>query len=149
MDKVRSKPLGDRGKRRVSSPSAKSGEEGNAGRSEAGRPELTAVTGHLHGEAGAEIFRLVNERVRLGILSALAVSPHMSFGELKQTLGVTDGNLSVHARKLEEAAFISCEKSFKDRRPLTEYTLTAKGRTAFERYLGHMEALIHVMRKST
>ena len=69
--------------------------------------------------------------------------------DLKQTLRVTDGNLSIHARKLEDAAFIACEKTFKDRRPLTEYTLTPKGRVAFERYLGHMEALIKAMRKPT
>ena len=107
------------------------------------------MSGYLGGDAGAEVFRLVNERVRLGILSALAVNSSMSFAELKQTLGVTDGNLSVHARKLEEATFIRSEKSFKDRRPLTEYALTSKGRDAFERYLSHMEALIEVMRKST
>jgi len=113
------------------------------------KPVFNEVTGYLNDDAGAEVFRLVNERVRLGILSALAVNASMSFAELKQTLGVTDGNLSVHARKLEEALFVRCEKSFKDRRPLTEYALTNKGREAFERYLGHMEALIEVMRKST
>ena len=106
------------------------------------------MTGYLNDEAGAEVFRLVNERVRLGILSALAVNTSMSFAELKETLNVTDGNLSVHARKLEEATFIRSEKSFKDRRPLTQFALTHKGREAFERYLGHMEALIEVMRKS-
>jgi DNA-binding MarR family transcriptional regulator len=117
-------------------------------RAQRAKPSLIEMTGYLNDEAGAEMFRLVNERVRLGILSALAVNASMSFAELKQTLGVTDGNLSVHARKLEEATFIRCEKSFKDRRPLTQYALTSKGREAFERYLGHMEALIEVMRKS-
>jgi len=107
------------------------------------------VIGHLHEEGGAEVFRLVNERVRLGILSALAVTDYLSFADLKQTLGVTDGNLSIHARKLEEAGFVACEKTFHDRRPLTQYALTPKGRAAFERYLGHMEALIEAMRKST
>lgn len=112
------------------------------------RQGLTVVSGYLHQE-GAEVFRLVNERVRLGILSALAVSARMTFAELKQTLGVSDGNLSIHARKLEEASFVTCEKSFQDRRPRTEYTLTAKGRKAFERYLGHMQALIEVTRDRT
>ena len=107
------------------------------------------MIGHLRDEGGAEVFRLVNERVRLGILSALAVTEFLSFADLKQTLGVTDGNLSIHARKLEEAQFIACEKKFQDRRPLTQYTLTPKGRAAFERYLGHMEALIEAMRKPT
>ena len=113
------------------------------------KPAIKSVTGYLRDEGGAEVFRLVNERVRLGILSALAVTQYLSFADLKQTLGVTDGNLSIHARKLEDAAFIACEKTFKDRRPLTEYTLTPKGRAAFERYLGHMEALIQAMRKPT
>jgi DNA-binding MarR family transcriptional regulator len=118
-------------------------------RAKAKEPQITSVTGYLRDEGGAEVFRLVNERVRLGILSALAVTQYLSFADLKQTLGVTDGNLSIHARKLEDAAFITCEKTFKDRRPLTEYTLTPKGRAAFERYLGHMEALIKAMRKPT
>ena len=113
------------------------------------KPVLTGMTGHLNDDVGVDVFRLVNERVRLGILSALAVNSSLSFAELKQTLGVTDGNLSVHARKLEEATFIRCDKSFKDRRPHTEYALTSKGREAFERYLDHMEALIETMRKST
>jgi len=107
------------------------------------------VAGHLRDEGGAETFRLVNERVRLGMLSALAVRSPMSFAQLKETLGVTDGNLSVHARKLEEAEFIACRKSFRDRRPYTEYALTTKGREAFDRYLEHMEALIKVMRETT
>src|SRR5262245_27494311 len=113
------------------------------------RQGLTVVSGYLQDEEGAEFFRLVNERVRLGILSALAVSARMTFAELKQTLGVSDGNLSIHARKLEEASFVTCEKSFQDRRPRTEYTLTAKGRKAFERYLRHMQALIEVTRDRT
>jgi DNA-binding MarR family transcriptional regulator len=111
--------------------------------------KFKAVIGHLRDEGGAEVFRLVNERVRLGVLSALAVTPALSFADLKHTLGVTDGNLSIHARKLEDAQFIASEKTFQDRRPLTQYTLTPKGRAAFERYLGHMEALIEAMRKPT
>ena len=77
-------------------------------RAKSKKPEMKTVTGYLRDEGGSEVFRLVNERVRLGILSALAVTQYMSFADLKQTLGVTDGNLSIHARKLEEAAFITC-----------------------------------------
>jgi len=130
-------------------PSAAGAKRRVRGNAKAKKPEFKAVIGHLRDEGGAEVFRLVNERVRLGILSALAVTEFLSFADLKQTLGVTDGNLSIHARKLEEAEFISCEKTFQDRRPLTQYTLTPKGRAAFERYLGHMEALIKAMRKPT
>src|SRR5262249_58939483 len=118
-------------------------------RNESRTPQIKSVPGYLRDEGGAEDFRLVSERVRLGILSVLAVTPQMSFADLKEALGLTDGNLSIHARKLEDAAFISSKKSFKDRRPLTEFTLTTKGRAAFERYLGHMEALVKAMRKST
>jgi DNA-binding HxlR family transcriptional regulator len=137
--------MADRSKSRSGAP-AKPG-DGHKARPK--QPELTSVIGRLSDEGGAEVFRLVNERVRLGILSALAVAEHLSFAELKQTLGVTDGNLSIHARKLEEAGFVMCEKTFQDRRPLTQYALTPKGRAAFQRYLGHMEALIDAMRKST
>jgi len=90
--------------------------------------------------------RLVHERLRLGILSALSVNPSLTFNELKKLLETTDGNLSVHARKLEEAGYISCTKSFEGRVPRTEYRLTAGGRKALERYLDHMEALIQSMR---
>lgn len=90
--------------------------------------------------------RLVHERVRLGVLSALAVNKSLSFGDLKQLLKTTDGNLSVHARKLEEADYIVCTKSFEKRLPHTEYQLSAKGRKALTRYLDHMEALIHATR---
>ena len=86
--------------------------------------------------------RLIHERTRLGILSALAVSPSLSFGELKSSLGTSDGNLSVHARKLEEAGYLTCAKSFKGRIPKTEFRLTDAGRKALEAYLGHMESLI-------
>lgn len=123
--------------------------DGDSAAAKESRQGLTVVSGYLQDQEGAEFFRLVNERVRLGILSALAVSARMTFAELKQTLGVSDGNLSIHARKLEEASFVTCEKSFQDRRPRTEYTLTAKGRKAFERYLGHMQALIEVTRDRT
>jgi DNA-binding HxlR family transcriptional regulator len=90
--------------------------------------------------------RLVHERLRLGILSALAVNESLTFNELKRLLDTTDGNLSVHARKLEEAGYVGCVKSFANRMPKTEYRLTAAGRRALERYLDHMEALIQATR---
>jgi DNA-binding MarR family transcriptional regulator len=86
--------------------------------------------------------RLIHERLRLGIISALAVNHRLSFNDLKRLLQTTDGNLSVHARKLEDADYISCTKSFEDRMPRTEYRLTAGGRKALEKYLAHMEAII-------
>lgn len=90
--------------------------------------------------------RLIHERMRLGIVSALAVNERLTFNELKKLLQTTDGNISVHARKLEDAGYIACEKSFEGRLPKTEYRLTNSGRTALQRYLDHMEALIHAMR---
>lgn len=100
------------------------------------RPKLTPT----------EIDRLIHERMRLGIVSALAVNESLSFNELKKLMKTTDGNLSVHARKLEEAEYITCSKFFEGRTPKTEYRLTAAGRSALERYLNHMEALIQTMR---
>jgi len=94
-----------------------------------------------------ELDRVIHERLRLGILSALSVNPSMSFNELKQALKTTDGNLSVHARKLEDAEYIACEKSFDGRVPRTEYRITAAGRRAFERYLDNMEQVIAAARK--
>ena len=96
--------------------------------------------GHL------ELDRLIFERVRLGIMSALAVNERLNFNELKGLLDASDGNLSAHARKLEDASYISCRKSFDGRRPNTEYSLTAKGRKALNRYLDHMEAVIRATR---
>ncbi|HYO92789.1 MAG TPA: transcriptional regulator [Pyrinomonadaceae bacterium] len=93
-----------------------------------------------------ELDRLIHERMRLGIVSALAVNESLSFNELKDLMKTTDGNLSVHARKLEEAEYISCTKFFEGRTPKTEYRLTSAGRRALERYLNHMEALIQTMR---
>ncbi len=90
--------------------------------------------------------RIIHERMRLGIVSALAVNESLTFNELKKLLQTTDGNLSVHARRLEEVQYVECTKSFEGRMPKTEYRLTAEGRKAFERYLDHMEALIHAMR---
>lgn len=94
-----------------------------------------------------ELDRVIHERVRLAIVSALASAQSLTFSELRDLLGITDGNLSVHARRLEEAGFISCEKSFVDRVPRTEYQLTGTGRKALDDYLGHMESLIRQVRK--
>ncbi len=91
--------------------------------------------------------RLIHERLRLGIVSALAVNDSLSFSDLKKLMKTTDGNLSVHARKLEEAEYITCTKSFEGRMPKTEYRLTTAGRRALERYLDHMEALIRATRE--
>jgi DNA-binding transcriptional ArsR family regulator len=91
--------------------------------------------------------RLVHERTRLAIVSALAVNTSLTFNELKQLLNATDGNLSVHARKLEDAGYITCTKSFAGRLPKTEYRLAAAGRRALEKYLDHMEALIRATRE--
>jgi DNA-binding HxlR family transcriptional regulator len=105
----------------------------------------------VHGGAphsAHEIDRMIHERLRLGIISALAAKESLTFNELKQTVKTTDGNLSVHARKLEDAGYIHCSKSFQGRTPKTEYKLTSAGRRALERYLDHMEALIGRMRKS-
>jgi len=99
--------------------------------------------------AGAEapgLDQLIHERVRLGIVSALAANDVLSFQELRDLLALTDGNLAVHARKLEDAGYVTCEKSFKGRTPLTEYKITTDGRAALDRYLNHMEALIAAMR---
>jgi DNA-binding HxlR family transcriptional regulator len=95
----------------------------------------------------SDLDRLIHERIRLGIVSALAVERSLTFNELKALLKTTDGNLSVHARKLEEADYILCTKSFDGRLPKTEYRLTAAGRRALERYLNHMEALIRATRE--
>ena len=94
-----------------------------------------------------ELDSLIHERMRLGIVSALAANESLTFGELKELLKTTDGNVSVHARKLEDADYISVAKSFVDRMPKTEYRLTAKGRLALEEYLNHMEALIRAARE--
>lgn len=93
-----------------------------------------------------ELDKLIHERMRLGIISALAANKSLSFSELKKLLQTTDGNISVHARKLEDAGYIECIKSFKDRMPLTEYRITVPGKRALEEYIGHMEALIKAMK---
>ena len=94
----------------------------------------------------ADLDRLIHERQRLGIVSALAVNESLTFNELKALMQTTDGNLSVHARKLEDAGYISCKKTFEGRVPRTEYSLTTPGRRALERYLEHMEAIIKATR---
>lgn len=99
------------------------------------------------GKAMPELDRLIHERIRLGIISALAANESLTFNDLKKLLKTTDGNLSVHARKLEDAGYVACHKSFEGRMPRTDYRLTASGRKALERYLDHMEALIHSMRE--
>jgi len=93
-----------------------------------------------------DLDRLIHERLRLGIISALAANAALTFNDLKRLLATTDGNLSVHARKLEDAGYVACAKSFEGRMPKTEYSLTSTGRKALEKYLNHMEALIHAMR---
>jgi DNA-binding MarR family transcriptional regulator len=98
-------------------------------------------------EGALALDRLIHERMRLGIVSALAVNDSLTFNDLKQLMHTTDGNLSVHARKLEDAKYISCTKSFEGRVPRTEYKLTTAGRRALERYLDHMEALIRATRE--
>ena len=108
---------------------------------------LRPVRGKAPAEGPLALDRLIHERLRLGILSALAVNESLTFNDLKHLLQTTDGNLSVHARKLEEAGYIACMKSFEGRVPKTEYTITASGRRALERYLDHMEALIRATRE--
>jgi DNA-binding MarR family transcriptional regulator len=97
--------------------------------------------------AAVNLDRLIHERTRLAIISALAVNTSLTFSELKELLGASDGNLSVHARKLEDAGYVSCTKSFAGRMPKTEYRLTPSGRRALEKYLNHMEALIQATRE--
>lgn len=98
--------------------------------------------------AAPNLDRLIHERLRLGIISALAANESLTFSQLKNLMNTTDGNLSVHARKLEDAGYISCSKFFEGRLPKTEYKLTAAGRSALENYLSHMESLIKQMRNS-
>jgi DNA-binding HxlR family transcriptional regulator len=112
-----------------------------------GAPSLLGVNGGASTVTPLELDRLIHERMRLAIVSSLAVNESLSFNELKRLLETTDGNLSVHARKLEEARYITCTKSFEGRVPRTEYRLTATGRHQLERYLSHMEAIIRRTRE--
>jgi DNA-binding HxlR family transcriptional regulator len=106
---------------------------------------LKSVRGKAE-ESPLGLDRLIHERLRLGIVSALAVNASLSFNELKQLMNTSDGNLSVHARKLEEAHYVTCTKTFEGRVPRTSYALTPAGRRALERYLDHMESLIKATR---
>jgi len=110
------------------------------------RPKLAAVSAPSRDSEDATFDRLVYERVRLGIMSALAVRDELTFSELKALFDVSDGNLSAHARKLEEAKYLTCTKSFADRRPKSVYRLTPRGRAALNRYLDHVEAVIKATR---
>lgn len=113
-------------------------------RKPAANPQLTPVLG---GEpVPTALDKLIHDRVRLGIISALAVNERLSFTELRDLLALTDGNLSVHARKLEDGGYLTCQKGFDGRVPKSEFRLTAAGKRALERYLGHMEALIQATR---
>lgn len=119
----------------------------NNSKARATGPGLRAVHGRAVVGEQSNLDRLIHERTRLGIVSALAVNDALTFNALKQLLKTTDGNLSVHARKLEEAQYITCSKTFDGRVPRTEYRLNGPGRKALERYLNHMEALIRVTRE--
>ena len=119
-----------------------------AAKSNAMRKSETAPEPVGSARSAAQLDRLIHERLRLGILSALAAQKSLTFSELKTLLGPTDGNLSVHARKLEDANYVTCEKSFDGRMPRSEYRITSAGRKALEKYLDHMEALIRIARES-
>lgn len=110
------------------------------------RASARALQARQAAERAPSLDNLIHERIRLGIVSALAANESLTFSELKDLLKTTDGNVSVHARKLEDAEYITCTKSFNGRVPKTEYQLTATGRQALEQYLDHMEALIHAAR---
>ncbi len=109
--------------------------------------KLKAVSaGQAAGQVSNELDKVIHERMRLGIVSALAANEKLSFSDLKTLLNASDGNVSAHARKLEDAGYIVCEKSFSGRMPLTEYSITDQGRAALQKYLDHMEALISAVR---
>ena len=134
---------------------AKTGRAGSKAHSQPGLAEsagrtapaaLAPINGQAADQIPAALDRLIHERLRLGIVSALAVNDTLSFNDLKTLMHTTDGNLSVHARKLEDARYITCTKTFQGRVPHTQYSLTATGRSALARYLDHMEALIRATR---
>ena len=118
----------------------------NAARREREKKPLQAGPAVVLAAGAPKLDRLIHERLRLGMVSALSDNESLTFNELKKLLDTTDGNLSVHARKLEEAGYVACAKSFVGRMPRTDYRLTGAGRRALERYLDHMEALIQAMR---
>lgn len=118
----------------------------NSGETEITKPQILKVE-KAAGNVSNELDKVIHERMRLGIISALAANEKLSFTDLKSLLNTTDGNVSVHARKLEDAGYLECLKSFNGRVPLTEYKITDAGREALNRYLNHMEALISAMKK--
>src|SRR6476469_8811387 len=126
---------------------ARTAEAAAAGKSRSTKSAKAGSEQETVEQALPNLDRIIHERMRLGIISALAVNESLTFNELKKLLQTTDGNLSVHARRLEEAEYIACTKSFEGRMPKTEYKLTSMGRKMFEKYLSHMEALIHAMRE--
>jgi DNA-binding transcriptional ArsR family regulator len=128
-------------------PDLAEGADGTAGDEGGDMPEMAEPYRAPQREA-LDLDRLIHERMRLGIVSALAVNDTLSFNDLKKLLRTTDGNLSVHARKLEEAGYIACEKYFEGRTPKTEFRLAPPGRRALERYLDHMEAIIRATRQA-
>jgi DNA-binding HxlR family transcriptional regulator len=128
------------GKRSSKGATAQKLDDPTTSRERAGARGLSSVTGG--GSTPLALDRVIHEHVRLAIVSALAVNEVLTFNDLKQLLDASDGNLSVHARRLEEAGYVSCRKTYDGRIPRTEYRLTAAGRRALERYLAHMEALI-------
>jgi len=115
-------------------------------RAAAGAPALQRLKGSAARDAARELDGLLHHRMRLGLISALAAAESLSFNDLKAVLQTSDGNLSVHARRLEDAGYVTCTKTFENRRPRTDYRLTARGRQALGRYLGHMEAIIRSAR---
>jgi DNA-binding MarR family transcriptional regulator len=132
----------------ASKPSAAKRAADGAARAPAKQPsKLVTVPGSAQTSEDSKFDRLVYERVRLGIMSALAVNERLTFNELKSLFEVSDGNLSAHARKLEEAGYLECNKSFEGRRPKSEYKITAAGRKALHRYLEHIEAVIKATRR--
>jgi DNA-binding MarR family transcriptional regulator len=110
------------------------------------KQRLRAVAGAVGDGEADDSARLLYDRIRLGLMSALSVNPSMSFGELKELLGTTDGNLSKHARRLEDAGLVACKKGFAERVPRTQFSLTPKGKRSFAQHLKHMEALIAATR---
>jgi DNA-binding HxlR family transcriptional regulator len=115
-------------------------------RSASRKSEVRSQKYEVEKRSTLDLDRVIHERLRLGIISALAVNERLTFNDLKRLLQTTDGNLSVHARKLEDAQYIACEKTFEGRVPRTEYRLTAAGRRALEKYVSHMEAIIKAVR---
>jgi DNA-binding transcriptional ArsR family regulator len=128
----------------VAKPSPAPGHGGRRARGD--RQPLRELKGRAEPSSVPDLDKLIHERVRLAIVSALAATDSLGFNELKKLIGTTDGNLSVHARKLEDAGYLLCAKRFEGRVPKTEFSLTAAGRRALERYIDHMEALIRAVR---